>query len=1124
MADYYALSRSSNAKFYQRGDKYAPVENIAGGNLNLFVNLGASGQCPGGPNSALFTTQDNQDNAGSGVGDCDMDVYLFNDSPIQPIEFTINIPDASGVSAVDLLLLNWDIDESSGEVDEVYFNGNFAGTLTGADNTWSTTALALDPAWIATGDNNLVRVDIDVNNPSPNWAVTLDWGQLVLDNQGGGTAFIRTVDLDQPTYAPGGTVHVDIEVDTTLSTQKVRTEINLRDPDGVILDGVVINHTVASGDDDPIDANLTIPVGALPGIYDIQVLVYDYYSVIFQDSLLTSFDVVTTPETEISLCPGQLPLDATLSPGDSESQALCLQNSGATPLSYTIQEQGGGPAAMRLTFPEGIKVESGLRNSIADMLGGTGRYLVYLKDQAYLSHAYVTEDWNMRGQWVFETLQTTANSSQADVISLLETRMKSGSVTKYQSFWIVNAILVTGDLKMLNELAVHPDVAYIEAEQQYNIPPESGSDIGTMAIEWGVAKINAPGIWTDFGNTGQGVVVANIDTGVDFDHSALVAQYRGTTTGSHDYNWYDPSAVCAGSIPCDNNNHGTHTMGTMVGDDGGSNQIGVAPGAKWIAAKGCESSSCSGSALLASGQWMLAPTKMDGSGADPAMRPNVVNNSWGGGSGDLWYQAVMIAWRAADIFPAFAAGNSGPGSGSIGSPGDNPEAFAVGATDSSDLIAGFSGRGPSPVDQGIKPDVSAPGVNIRSSVDGGGYQAGWNGTSMATPHVAGCVALLKSLNPGATVDSIEEALRLSAIDLGTASPDYNYGYGRIDCYAAATLLDSGGTDVPWLDENPTSGTLQPGETVNVDVTFTANQAPDDYAADLVVTGSSITGANVHNTLTIPAHLSITLPAPTNVQASDGTYTNKVQVSWNASTGATSYKVYRANTANGTKTLEGSPTGTIFDDTSATPGVTYYYWVKACQGALCSNFSAYNTGWRNITPPTNVQASDGTYTTKVQVRWNAASGATSYKVYRANTANGVKTLKGSPTGTTFDDTSATPGVTYYYWVKACRGALCSNFSAYNTGWRNITPPTNVQASDGTYTTKVQVRWNAASGATSYKVYRANTANGVKTLKGSPTGTTFDDTSATPGVTYYYWVKACRGALCSNYSAYNTGWRR
>ena len=123
-------------------------------------------------------------------------------------------------------------------------------------------------------------------------------------------------------------------------------------------------------------------------------------------------------------------------------------------------------------------------------------------------------------------------------------------------------------------------------------------------MEWGIANINADDVWSTHGVTGEGIVVGNIDTGAQFDHPALVAQYRGNIGGGsfdHNYNWFDPSNICRSPAPCDNNSHGSHTMGTMVGDDGAANQIGVAPGAKWIAAKGCESNSCSDPALLARG-------------------------------------------------------------------------------------------------------------------------------------------------------------------------------------------------------------------------------------------------------------------------------------------------------------------------------------------------------------------------------------------------------------------------------------------------------------------------------------------------------------------------------------------
>ena len=171
---------------------------------------------------------------------------------------------------------------------------------------------------------------------------------------------------------------------------------------------------------------------------------------------------------------------------------------------------------------------------------------------------------------------------------------------------------------------------------------------------WGITKIGADDVWAD-GILGGGVVVANVDTGVDFTHEALVNQYRGNLGGSfdHNYNWWDPTGIC-GDEPCDNAQHGTHTMGTMVGGDGPgpfTPDVGVAPGAEWIAAKGCEDFFCTETSLLSAGEFILAPTDLDGLNPDPSKRPDIVNNSWGGGPADEFYLEVVQAWRAAGIIP-----------------------------------------------------------------------------------------------------------------------------------------------------------------------------------------------------------------------------------------------------------------------------------------------------------------------------------------------------------------------------------------------------------------------------------------------------------------------------------------
>ncbi|MDX1413764.1 MAG: trypsin-like serine protease [Candidatus Promineifilaceae bacterium] len=265
-------------------------------------------------------------------------------------------------------------------------------------------------------------------------------------------------------------------------------------------------------------------------------------------------------------------------------------------------------------------------------------------------------------------------------------------------------------------------------------------------------------------------------------------------------------------------------------------------------------------------------------------------------------------------------------------------------------------------------------------------------------------------------------------------------------------------------------------------------------------------------------------APANVQASDGTYTDKVQVSWNAAAGATEYEVFRATSSGGVKTPLGMTNATTFDDTGTDAARTYYYSVTACNTWGCSDYSAEDSGFSNLAAPANVQASDGTYPDKVQVSWNAAAGATEYEVYRATSSGGVKTSLGMTNATTLDDTSAAAGVSYYYSVKSCNTWGCGDYSAEDSGFSAIAAPANVQASDGTYLDKVQVDWSAAAGATEYEVYRATSSGGVKILLGMTNATTFDDTGAAAGVNYFYWVKSCNTLGCSDYSSFDQGYAR
>jgi len=423
-------------------------------------------------------------------------------------------------------------------------------------------------------------------------------------------------------------------------------------------------------------------------------------------------------------------------------------------------------------------------------------FFVVLGEQADLSQAAAVTGWRDRGEAVVASLRETAGRTQGPLLDFLA--RFNAEVTP---FWIVNTIRVTtSDEQLIHRLAALPNVALIKADKIWQLPePAQGAEEPTVqSVEWGVSRVHAPDVWSQYSASGQGIVVASIDTGVQYDHPALVMQYRGRNpdgTFNHNYNWYDPARICGNPslAPCDNNGHGTHTMGTAVGGDGGSNQIGVAPGAQWITAKGCENNTCTSSSLLSAGQWILAPTDLNGQNPRPDLRPNIVNNSWGGGSGsDPFYRATVQAWVNAGIFPTFAIGNSGSSCSTAEAPGTYPESFGAGATDIFDNIAAFSSRGPANGFGGIvKPNVSAPGVNVRSSVPTNNY-ASFSGTSMATPHASGVVALLWSANPAlvgniaATVDLLQRNADFrSSTQCGSAGPPNNvYGWGIINALAA----------------------------------------------------------------------------------------------------------------------------------------------------------------------------------------------------------------------------------------------------------------------------------------------------------------------------------------------------
>jgi subtilisin family serine protease len=455
----------------------------------------------------------------------------------------------------------------------------------------------------------------------------------------------------------------------------------------------------------------------------------------------------------------------------------------------TVLLQGPGVSTPAAAAGPDAKVDPGL---LALPDGKVVDFWVTFAAKAELTTAARARGWQDRGQAVVGELQRTARNSQAGVVGLL-----AGRRIPFESYWITNTVKVSGPKNLMRQLANRPEVERVEADRTFDLPePTPAADPAPGAVEWNIDAVNARAVWDDLSVRGEGIVVANLDSGVQFDHPALVNQYRGNLGGSfdHNYSWFDPSKVCGNPsvVPCDNNRHGTHTMGTILGDDGtGQNGIGVAPGARWIAVKGCEATSCSTTALLAGGQWLLAPTDLNGQNPRPDLRPNVVNNSWGGPGQNVWFRDIVTAWVAAGIFPVFSNGNSGPGCGTAGSPADYAESYAVGAHASNGAIASFSSRGSLALGGLVKPNIAAPGVGVRSSVPGNSYGT-LNGTSMAAPHVAGAVALMWSAAPSLVSDIARtiEILDQSAVDVadltcgGTESDNGVWGEGTLDALAA----------------------------------------------------------------------------------------------------------------------------------------------------------------------------------------------------------------------------------------------------------------------------------------------------------------------------------------------------
>jgi subtilisin family serine protease len=471
--------------------------------------------------------------------------------------------------------------------------------------------------------------------------------------------------------------------------------------------------------------------------------------------------------------------------------------------------------------------------------GQQAEFFVLLADQPDFSAAATMRTKTEKGRYVYNALRNKSQTTQGPILRWLrEHRLE------HRSFYIVNAILVKGTREIAETLAARPDVARVEGNLRIkNSLPQPGSVTEAPSqpeaperIEPGINYTHAPLVW-ELGFTGQGIVVASADTGVRWTHNALKPHYRGWdgVNADHDYNWHDSihdsgGPVCGNDspFPCDGNSHGSHTTGTMIGDDGAGNQIGMAPGAKWIACRMLdEEGNGTDANAIECMEFFLAPYPVGGDPGqgDPTKAPDITNNSWGcypaEDCGDALLAAVE-AQRAAGIMMVVAAHNQGPDCSTVATPGIYEASYTVGALSTgTDDIAPFSGRGPVTSDGSgrIKPDITAPGAGVRSATNASdnSYSAFW-GTSMATPHIAGAMALLWSAHPELQneINSSRAVLNNAAIHIastecGDAGPPNNvYGWGRVDILAAVTGITPTPTPTPtppcgrpaWLQRAP----------------------------------------------------------------------------------------------------------------------------------------------------------------------------------------------------------------------------------------------------------------------------------------------------------------------------------
>ncbi len=473
------------------------------------------------------------------------------------------------------------------------------------------------------------------------------------------------------------------------------------------------------------------------------------------------------------------------------------------------------------------------------------RVNVIMKEQAnplFLMNLVRGEKISERRTIVINYLKEIRDRSQQRILSYLKVMENKGKAERIRSLWLGNAVCFKATKDVIEEIAEYTGVKSIDwDEERILIHPQNTVPVEPKGREivWNVTLVRAPEVWA-LGYEGTGIIVSLIDTGVRYTHWDL-ADHIWTNAGEipnnnidddgngyiDDYYGYD--FYNDDGDPMDDMSHGTHCAGTVASDGTAGSQCGVAPDARIMSLKVLSSAGGGNESDV----WESMQYSID-NGAQVISMSLGWQHAWG--PNRQQWRNMCNAVLAGGIIMSVAAGNEGDEQGTypipdnVRTPGDVPPPWlhpdqaligglsavvTVGATNSSDVIANFSSRGPvtwesinpwfdypyNPEMGLIDPDVCAPGVNIKSLSYSGDnlYASGWNGTSMATPHVAGAIALMLEKNPNITQAFIDSVLEVTAVELGNPGKDNTYGSGRIDCYEAVDKTPTlGSPDAPTL--------------------------------------------------------------------------------------------------------------------------------------------------------------------------------------------------------------------------------------------------------------------------------------------------------------------------------------